>query len=536
MLGRSRAAARRSRGGSSEGAGEGAAARKRDRGAASNAAGQGPLISSPGFLLGVVVIVRDEARYLPEWIAYHHALGVQHTFLYDNRSSDDLEAVLEPWIDHGLVTLVHWPLPGAQLDAYGHALRLFGPSVEWLAFIDVDEFIVPLVDEDIPTLLARWPDAADIRVPRVDFGFSGHRTPPGALTIDAYTHVANVFGRDPSKPPRVKTIARSRSVFGVGIHTATLPDLFETADGRPVPSRTIGARACQGLVQLNHYYTRSFEEFEAKRTRGSATGRIDRPAVPFVLPTLRVDTSAQRFAERTRETMARIGSLARSPYHYGSHLALPVFPRYNDLGLFAGFAVANVVAEEPAPRREPRIRLDNRHTGSGFVGRLPEGEADGADHRPRLGDLSLSPHLAPLLERTRGRLEAGWATSPGSVAATLTAGRVVEAPDGWRLVDEGGGVGADFELPSGPERRCVAVGIILRTDAPANLRLELEEMPQAAQGGPEPPTDVNLEAAGTYAAVVELDAAPRFVRRARVRIDAGPADILVHDLFVISYG
>ena len=62
--------------------------------------------------------------------------------------------VVERHVNHGLLTLVHWPLPGGQLDAYSHALRFFGPSVDWLAFIDVDEFIVPLVDDDIPTFLA----------------------------------------------------------------------------------------------------------------------------------------------------------------------------------------------------------------------------------------------------------------------------------------------------------------------------------------------------------------------------------------------
>ena len=94
----------------------------------------------------------------------------------------------------------------------------------WLAFVDVDEFVVPLVDDDIPTLLTRWPDAADIRMPRVDFGFSGQRTPPGGLTIEAYTEVADVFGRDPAKPPRVKTVLQPRAVSAMGIHTATVAD------------------------------------------------------------------------------------------------------------------------------------------------------------------------------------------------------------------------------------------------------------------------------------------------------------------------
>ena len=138
------------------------------------------MLSAPGLGLGVVVIIRDEAPYLEEWLAYHHALGVDHFFIYDNGSTDALDEVIEPWVNHGLVTLVHWPLPGGQIDAYSHALRFYGPSLEWLAYFDVDEFVVPLVDDDIPTVLARFPHAADVRIPRIDYGFSGHREPPAA--------------------------------------------------------------------------------------------------------------------------------------------------------------------------------------------------------------------------------------------------------------------------------------------------------------------------------------------------------------------
>ena len=161
-----------------------AAARRRPEAAARhapNVVGKGPLLSAPG-------PAPRHRRHRPRRGALPARSGwptttpsaCEHVFLYDNGSNDALDEVIEPWVNHGLVTLVHWPLPGGQIDAYAHALRFYGPSVEWLAFIDVDEFIVPLVDDDIPTLLARWPDAADVRVPRVDFGFSGHRAPPRA--------------------------------------------------------------------------------------------------------------------------------------------------------------------------------------------------------------------------------------------------------------------------------------------------------------------------------------------------------------------
>ena len=100
-----------------------------------------------------------------------------------------------------------------------------------------------------------------------------------------------------------------------------------------------------------------------------ATGRIARPAIPFDLPALRVDTSAVRFAERTRAMMERMGSLAPSPYRYGSELALAQFPRFNDLGLFA--RVRHRQHGHAKSRRRaasPRLRIENLYRGIGFVG------------------------------------------------------------------------------------------------------------------------------------------------------------------------
>jgi len=476
--------------------------RRKQRATPPNVVGKGPLLSAPGLRLGVVVIIRNEAPYLDEWLAYHHALGVDHFFIYDNGSTDELHAVIEPWANHGLVTLVHWPLPGGQIDAYSHALRFYGPTVEWLAFFDVDEFVVPLVDDDIPAVLARFPEAADVRIPRIDFGFSGHREPPDQLTIEAYTGVADVFGRDPAKPPRVKSAVQPGSISAVGIHTATVADDPRGADGKAVPSATVG-RACWEFVQLNHYYTRSFEEFEAKRFRGSATGRIDRPAIPFDLPTLGVNDAAARFADRTRAMIERIHSLAPSPYRYGSELALTQFPRFNDLGLFAEFAIANTVMEESAPRREPGLRIPNIHEGIGFVGVV-----SGHDHEVSEGELSGSMHLEPLLERARGRL-----------LGTLADAAVQDGEVRFDITDE-------------RQRRVYAAGFVVTAVEPARVEAHVVR----EDGSRSEPVDLKLEAGSTYAGVVELEAAPSLASAVRVRLSSATGEIGVHDVFVIAYG
>ena len=185
-----------------------------------NIRGRGPLLDGPPLGIALVAIVKNEAAYLEEWLAYHLALGVDHFFIYDNGSTDDSAELLERYINHGLVTRIDWPIGGGQLSAYNHSLRMFGNTAEWIGYYHPDEFLVPLEDDDIPSFQARYPDAADLRVPRVEYGFSGHRTKPTGLSIDEYTHTANVLELDPKLPPRVKSIVRPRTMAAVDIHLA----------------------------------------------------------------------------------------------------------------------------------------------------------------------------------------------------------------------------------------------------------------------------------------------------------------------------
>ena len=52
-------------------------------------------------------LVRNEARWLPEWLAYHAlpSIGVGHFYLYDDGSSDELRTAIAPHVARGLVTL-----------------------------------------------------------------------------------------------------------------------------------------------------------------------------------------------------------------------------------------------------------------------------------------------------------------------------------------------------------------------------------------------------------------------------------------------
>jgi hypothetical protein len=487
-----------------------------------NVIGRGPLLSGAGFGVVVVCIVKDEADYLEEWLAYHVALGVDHFVIYDNGSTDGSAALLERYINHGLVTRIDWPIGGGQLAAYNHALRMFGTTTDWLAYYDVDEFLVPLLDSDIPSFLARFPDAADVRVPRVEFGFSGHRSTPAGLSIDAYTQVANVLNLDPALPPRVKSIVQPGAVSAIDIHLAFPAD--EPTPG--APTETV-EETVRGVAQLNHYYTRSFDEFEAKRFRGSATGRIARPAVPFDIETIETNAAAQRYSERTQASLERLRSLESKPYSYGSELALEYFPRPNDLFRFAEFALANTAAGLAEPSRVAASRLKNLYGGVGIISDLGV-----TGYVPVRDGLSASVHTDILVEHMRGRIETTLSSSEQLPMTALSGALAIPAQGPARLDLSSGAAEVLVQLPPGETRRCYSLGFMLAATAAVRLEatLEGEDAPSGAS------VVMDLPPSGCVAGVVEVEPRPQHGARLRLLANSEAGQVDLYDLFVISNG
>lgn len=91
--------------------------------------------------LALVLIVRNEASYIREWLDFHAAQGVSHFIIYDNESTDNLREVLAPYESSGLVTYSTIKGTCRQVDAYNMALSKYGRSFRYIGFIDCDEFL-----------------------------------------------------------------------------------------------------------------------------------------------------------------------------------------------------------------------------------------------------------------------------------------------------------------------------------------------------------------------------------------------------------
>lgn len=138
--------------------------------------------------IAIILIVKNEARHIAEWARFHHSAGVSQFFVYDNASSDNTIEVLRATLPGDVLNVIPWAQPRFrttkgreihnQVLAYAHALMNFGPRFRWMAFIDVDEFLVPVTANSIPQAMEGLNGAARVSLPWQMFGRGGMKPRP----------------------------------------------------------------------------------------------------------------------------------------------------------------------------------------------------------------------------------------------------------------------------------------------------------------------------------------------------------------------
>lgn len=174
--------------------------------------------------LSVYCRFRNEAVWLREWLEYYRLLGVDHFFMIDHLSTDNPRSVLDPYINHGLVTYVRWdqelekPHSRTFVKMGNHALRLARGKTRWLAIFDSDEFLMPVEDIDLKKFLVQYERHAAVVVNWAMFGTAGvEKIPPDQLMLEALTKRAP---RDYHQNHHIKTILQPALTKSVGIHDA----------------------------------------------------------------------------------------------------------------------------------------------------------------------------------------------------------------------------------------------------------------------------------------------------------------------------
>lgn len=222
---------------------------------------------------GIVVIMKNEAPYVKEWLDYHLNAGVDIVYIYDNDSEDNLEEIVAPYVNKGRVIYQKFPGDVPQLRCYHDAIIKYRFSCKYLAFIDADEFIYPTNNGSIKDFIEKFfegkENLAGLYAYWLFFGSSGEEK------ADLSRGVLERFQKRASSPIEFgKIILNPRKVFdfsstphhpsvftnSVSLNEAEI-DVYEAEKNKTYPA---------DKIFVAHFAAKSKEEWLKRKSKGSA--------------------------------------------------------------------------------------------------------------------------------------------------------------------------------------------------------------------------------------------------------------------------
>lgn len=218
---------------------------------------------SPLYLLSMVAVVRDENPYLEEWIRYYvEELGFEHFYIYDNESTVPVKEYLigNNFKYADMITYIDWKSTDwTQQDSCNHFLKYYSSETKWVFVADPDEYIT-LADNSrtLREYLKDHSEYATIRCPWQYFTANGQEKKTDEPDMVRFTEPITIDGM----PEGGKYFGQTNRIKYFGSY---IP--YPRLKGKThLKEKTIENG---GFFQLNHYYTRSYEEWVQKIKRGS---------------------------------------------------------------------------------------------------------------------------------------------------------------------------------------------------------------------------------------------------------------------------
>ena len=223
--------------------------------------------------IAIASIQRNRNKYIVEWIAFHLAVGFNQFYIYCHKTDDGMKETLLELAKRCPIEVFALEMDDfPQLSAYHHAWERFGSEVDWMAFIDGDEFLFPTQARSMQEALAPYEERelSALGVFWKCYGSSGHATDPDGLILETHPRHSS----DDFLPNRhIKSIVRGgERVIPARSH------LFDTERGTfDENMRPITHGWMQDLVpsydafRINHYVVQSRQfYFEVKKGMGGA--------------------------------------------------------------------------------------------------------------------------------------------------------------------------------------------------------------------------------------------------------------------------
>jgi hypothetical protein len=210
------------------------------------------------YFLSILIPVKNENDYLEDYIKYYLYHGVEHFYIYDNESDVFAKEALTKYLD--ICTVVRFPGKGVQMEIFQHFLDNYKDETKWVAVIDIDEFIFPKKHDKIKDFLIEFDNYDAIAINWLMFG-DGHNAKKirGPL-------IKNYLYSQKQQHPNFKTIYKTSAVAALPHpHLGKLKWFKKYVDPKKNKIRSVSnTNPTQDIIQINHYFSRSEEEYLKK--------------------------------------------------------------------------------------------------------------------------------------------------------------------------------------------------------------------------------------------------------------------------------
>lgn len=214
--------------------------------------------------IGITSIQRNRGPWVVEWLAFHMLAGFNRFFIYAHKTDDGMTETLLKLARHYPIAVHQLALDfQPQIAAYQHAWNSYGDKVDWMAYIDGDEFLFPTAHKQMADALAAYEgqDLSALAAYWLCYGGNAHIAEPTGLVMENYPRHS---GMDFIPNRHIKSIVRGRQAIGI-----RSSHIFDTPRGtfddrlRPVHRGWMKMQEpSYDAFRINHYSVQSFDFFK----------------------------------------------------------------------------------------------------------------------------------------------------------------------------------------------------------------------------------------------------------------------------------
>lgn len=204
--------------------------------------------------------IKNEERYLNEWLDYHLKLGIDHIYLFEDYGSRSHASLVEGYDSVTLSTVKEFGVknqysPRTQYYTYCKFLNDYRDEYDWIFFIDVDEFVTFARGYNLERIQKDYKDFPALLLSWKNYGASGHINRPEGGVRENYTKEGIVVERAGDLQWAKKSMVNTKLCNNLlNVHIA---EGAKDVNG----DANVHAPLLYKKVWISHYFTKSWEDF-----------------------------------------------------------------------------------------------------------------------------------------------------------------------------------------------------------------------------------------------------------------------------------